>query len=277
MPTAYDATLWEALAGALFFGTGMNLVRYFLMAGTAYAVFHRFLPKRLQHRAVPGRPRRAEQNRRDVLYSASSMFIFGVSLFAMIYLIKAGWTHLYVDIDAYGIWWWCLSIPIMLVIHDTYFYWTHRLMHHRLLFRHVHKVHHLSRDPTPLTSYAFHPLEAIVEAGIGPLILLTMPVHHSAMFVFITIQFSQNVLGHLGYEMYPAWFAKSPLRYVLSTTTHHHQHHQSFTSNFGLYFKVWDRLLGTNHPQYDASLVENTATPLRSSSPESERERAQFA
>jgi len=27
-------------------------------------------------------------------------------------------------------------------------------------------------------------------------------------------------------------------------------HHRYVTCNYGLYFNLWDRLLGTNHPQY---------------------------
>lgn len=267
MPTAYDATFLQALAGAFFFGTFLNLLRYVFMAGTAYTVFHKWLPQRLAHRMVPGTPRKAAQNRRDIAYSMSSMFIFGATLLAMVYAIKAGWTQMYMDFDERGWGWWLASLPIMLVLHDTWFYWTHRLMHHKKLFRAFHKVHHLSRDPTPLTSYAFHPLEAVVEAGIGPVIIFLLPVHHSAMLVFITIQFAQNVMGHLGYEIYPSWFVKSPLRYIFNTTTHHHQHHQTFNHNYGLYFNVWDRLMGTNHPDYETALAKNTEAPLLPASP----------
>ena len=35
-----------------------------------------------------------------------------------------------------------LYVPAMLLWHDTYFYWTHRLLHHPWWLRHVHGVHH---------------------------------------------------------------------------------------------------------------------------------------
>lgn len=31
---------------------------------------------------------------------------------------------------------------VALVVNDTAFYWTHRVMHHRLLYRRFHKKHH---------------------------------------------------------------------------------------------------------------------------------------
>jgi len=39
-------------------------------------------------------------------------------------------------------------------------------MHHKKLFRWFHLVHHQSTNPSPWAAYAFHPLEAVVEAGI---------------------------------------------------------------------------------------------------------------
>jgi lathosterol oxidase len=28
-------------------------------------------------------------------------------------------------------------------------------------------------------------------------------------------------------------------------------HHQYFRGNYGLYFNIWDRMMGTNHPDYE--------------------------
>lgn len=36
----------------------------------------------------------------------------------------------------------------------------------------------------------------------------------------------------------------------MNTSTHHNLHHQQGNYNFGLYFNFWDRMMGTNHPQY---------------------------
>jgi sterol desaturase/sphingolipid hydroxylase (fatty acid hydroxylase superfamily) len=37
--------------------------------------------------------------------------------------------------------------------------------------------------------------------------------------------------------------------------THHALHHEKFGANFGLYFNVWDRLMGTNHRDYECRFV----------------------
>lgn len=246
----------------------VNFTRYLLWAGVAFGVFHFLLRGVLAGRKIAKRPTPAGQNRRDIGYSALSMLTFGSMAFLVFGLKSAGLSQMYTSVEEYGWTWFWLSIPVMLLVHDTWFYWTHRLMHHRRLFGVMHRVHHLSHDPTPWTAYAFHPTEAVVEAAIAPLLMVLMPVHPLALLAFVTIQMTYNVLGHLGYEVYPRWFMRTPLKYVLNTTTHHHQHHQKTNWNFGLYLNVWDRLMGTNHPGYEAAFQANvddqgSAAPLR--------------
>jgi sterol desaturase/sphingolipid hydroxylase (fatty acid hydroxylase superfamily) len=33
-------------------------------------------------------------------------------------------------------------------------------------------------------------------------------------------------------------------------------HHRLVKCNYGLYFNIWDRLMGTNHPDYEKSFNE---------------------
>jgi lathosterol oxidase len=249
-----EGTPLFALATA---AAAMNFLRCLLWAGVAFAVFHFLLRGVLAARKIARRPTLSGQNRRDFGYSALSMAVFGSMAFIIVGMKMLGVSQMYVDIDEHGWTYFWLSIPLMLLIHDAWFYWTHRLMHHKRLFGVMHRVHHLSHDPTPWTAYAFHPTEAFVEALIGPVLVLIMPTHPLALFVFVTVQMTYNVLGHLGYELYPRWFMRTPLRYVLNTTTHHHQHHQKTNCNYGLYFNGWDRLMGTNHPDYEAAFEDN--------------------
>ena len=40
-----------------------------------------------------------------------------------------GWTLIYTDPGQYPLWYLPLSLLLYLLAHDTWFYWTHRLMH----------------------------------------------------------------------------------------------------------------------------------------------------
>ena len=76
--------------------------------------------------------------------------------------------------------------------------------------------------------------------------------------MFMGWQIFNNVLGHTGFEFYPRWMMKGWLRYVLNTPTNHIMHHEKPNGNYGIYFNLWDRIMGTNHPDYDQRLTELT-------------------
>jgi Delta7-sterol 5-desaturase len=182
---------------------------------------------------------------------------------------------MYWRIEDYGWAWFGLSIACTILLHDAYFYWTHRLMHHKRLFPYFHRVHHLSMNPTPWASYAFSPLEALMQAGIFPLAVTVMPLHPFAFLIFMTWQITYNVLGHTGYEFHPRWLMNTPLRHLLNTPTNHVMHHEKMRGNYGIYFNFWDRLMGTNHPDYEARFREVTHREREfSASPSAARQEA---
>jgi lathosterol oxidase len=236
-----------------------ELVWYTLAAATVYLFFYVLFRTRLRHRRASPHDPRAGQIRREVAHSLRSIAVFGVVTLLVLLAARAGWTRLYGRVEQYGWPWFVASIAVMIALHDAYFYWTHRLMHHPRVFRLVHRTHHLSTSPTPWAAYAFGPIEALVQAGIGPLIIFTIPTHGVAFATFMAWQIVFNVFGHCGYEIYPRWFMKTPLRWLINSVTHHAQHHETFRANYGLYFNVWDRLMGTNHPDYHARFEQATA------------------
>jgi sterol desaturase/sphingolipid hydroxylase (fatty acid hydroxylase superfamily) len=145
------------------------------------------------------------------------------------------------------------------VAHDAYFCWTHRLMHHRRLFRTFHLAHHRSRLPTPFAAYAFAPAEAVVQALFLPLFLLAVPMCGWAIFAFLLHMIVRNVIGHSGHEWSPRGTATSRWFGWLTTVTHHDLHHENERGNYGLYFSWWDRLMGTEHPDYRRRFALATA------------------
>jgi sterol desaturase/sphingolipid hydroxylase (fatty acid hydroxylase superfamily) len=63
---------------------------------------------------------------------------------------------------------------------------------------------------------------------------------------------------------------QSPIRFLLNTPTNHIMHHEKMRGNYGLYFNFWDRLMGTNHPDYEHRFEEITSRPAdRASKPDS--------
>jgi sterol desaturase/sphingolipid hydroxylase (fatty acid hydroxylase superfamily) len=227
--------------------------RYLVVAGAAFLGFWVWGRARFSDRLVRGEWAPASAMRREVLYSISTAAIFAAVGTLIFVGTRAGILDLYMDAGAYGWPYWVVSIAVLVILQDAYFYWTHRAMHHPWLFRRVHRVHHLSHNPSPWAAYAFAPPEALVHALFVPLVLLVMPVHQLALFAFLGIMIARNVLGHLGIELFPVWFVHRRRWRWSTTTTHHGLHHARVRTNFGLYFTWWDRAMGTTDPTYEAT------------------------
>ena len=226
-----------------------HLVRYLILAGGAFFFFRvrhwRWAPK-----IQPGKPA-ARELRREILYSLASLAIFALTGVGTYVMTQLGWTRLYFHLAPRGWGYLAFSTGALILAHDTWFYWTHRLMHTRALFPVFHRVHHLSRNPTPWAAFAFHPLEAVVEAGIFPLIVLVLPLHPIAALAWLLYMTGMNVLAHCGFEILPRGFVRHWLFRWHNTSTHHDMHHRFVRCNYGLYYNVWDRLMGTNHERYE--------------------------
>ena len=240
----------------------VDALRYAIPASIAFAVFWVWKWDALAHRRIQARRPSRKAFRREIRYSISTAMIFATVGLGTYHLGRAGILRVYGTIDVHGWPYWFASIALAILIHDAYFYGTHRAMHHPRLFARVHRAHHLSTSPSPWAAYAFGPIEALVSALIVPTILLVVPMHESAIFVFLIYMILMNVIGHLGIELYPRSWVHSRWTRWYSTSTHHNLHHRDFRGNYGLYFTWWDRLLGTEHAQY-----RETFTAVTSRSP----------
>lgn len=253
----------RSLQAATGFAVG-DLVWYALMAGGVWLLFYVLLRSWMRRRKIVPRMPLKRQMAWEVLLSLRSAAIFGLTGGVIVFLALSGVRpRIYRSIEEHGWGWYVLSILLAVVIHDAYFYWTHRLLHHPALFRRFHRTHHLSNNPSPWAAYSFSVGEAIVQAGIGPLLVYTLPMHYSAFVAFMTVQITFNVFGHCGYELFPQRFIRSPAGRLLNSVTHHAMHHEKVHANFGLYFNVWDRLMGTNHPEYEVRFEQTTAAVER--------------
>jgi Delta7-sterol 5-desaturase len=226
--------------------------RYFIVAGLAFTVFYFLRKERIRYKKIQKKFPRKKDYAREIFYSIITISIFALVPLVILHVPKITiHTFFYTDVKKYGWMYFFLAFPLMFIIHDTYFYWTHRLMHHKKLFRLFHLVHHHSTNPSPWAAYAFHPLEALVEAGIFLVFLFTIPIHPIHLLIFFFLMIVYNVYGHLGYELYPKGFNRHWFGKWINTSVNHNQHHQFFKGNYGLYFLWWDRWMHTIHSDYD--------------------------
>jgi lathosterol oxidase len=237
--------------------------RYILIAGGAYLLFYVLFRRQAISRKIQTAFPHFAQMRREIFFSLLSFAVFGGVGVVSYILFQAGLAKIYFRIEQYGSTYFALSVGALILIHDSWFYWTHRLMHWRRLFPLMHRVHHLSRNPTPWASFAFHPTEALVQAAIFPLTSLVLPVHPFAVLLWLLYMTLMNVGGHLGFEILPRGFATHRVFRWHNTTVHHDMHHRHINCNYGLYFNVWDRLMDTNHAHYEEEFDRVTALANR--------------
>jgi len=202
----------------------------------------------LTHRVRPGRyAGLAPQIRREIAWSLLSAGIYGVPAGVVAWgWQRHGWTKIYTDWHAHPLWWLPLSVLVYLVLHDSWFYWTHRWMHFPRAFRIAHAVHHASRPPTAWAAMSFHPIEAVTGAVVIPALVLFIPIHLAALGVVLAIMTLMGITNHMGWEIFPRRFIQSRVGDWLITASHHHRHHEQYQCNFGLYFRFWDHLCGTD-------------------------------
>ncbi len=231
-------------------------LRYVVIAGLAFLLFYTLMPKKFARRKIQALFPKRQDYVREVSHSFFTFLIFaavGVLLASDAVLPH---TQIYTEVAEYGWPYFIVSVLLALVVHDTYFYWTHRLMHHPKLFKLFHLTHHKSTNPSPWAAFAFSPLEAVVEASVILVIAFLLPIHPLAIALFLLLMTVYNVYGHLGYEIYPKWLVSSSVGKWLNTSTNHNMHHKYFKGNYGLYFRFWDEWLHTTHPNYDKTLAK---------------------
>ncbi|BCH35661.1 sterol desaturase [Mesorhizobium sp. L-8-10] len=241
-----------------------DLIRYVAGAGGTFLIVNTLLAGWLARRRIRDIRPDWRQMAREILASLRTVVIFSLVGLAIALAERLGWLAIYDDPLERGLPYFLANLMVLILAHDAWFYWTHKVMHRAGLFRWFHRLHHRSHIPSPWTSYAFDASEAVVNAIYLPLALLLMPTSLLAAFLFTAHMMLRNAIGHCGYEVFPARQDGRPLVDWLTTVTHHDLHHARPRYNFGLYFTWWDRLMGTEDPTYRAAFARAAgATPDR--------------
>jgi sterol desaturase/sphingolipid hydroxylase (fatty acid hydroxylase superfamily) len=150
---------------------------------------------------------------------------------------------------------------------DTWFYWLHRLMHVEPVYTWIHKIHHGSISPNPLTTFSESPLESFVNGGFVPLFTALFTLHSQTMILITPFNVLMGLYVHSGIEFFPRWWNRTWFTKWFITATFHDQHHRFFKGNYGGYTTIWDRICGTVRPTFEADFVKVTTRPIRPAKP----------
>lgn len=186
------------------------------------------------------------QVRKEIKYAVQSMPWISIPTVALFLLEVRGYSRLYDSLDnsAFGLLGVLFSMMSFLFFTDMVIYWIHRILHHKSIYKTLHKPHHKWKVPTPFASHAFHPIDGFMQSLPYHIYPFLFPLHkgvYLGLYIFVNIW---TVSIHDGDYRVP-----QILRNVINGSAHHTDHHLYFECNYGQYFTLWDRLGGSyKHP-----------------------------
>jgi sterol desaturase/sphingolipid hydroxylase (fatty acid hydroxylase superfamily) len=154
-----------------------------------------------------------------------------------------------------GFWIWAVVLLLLApVIHSLHFYFGHRLLHTKLLYRRFHALHHHNVDVGPWSGLSMHPVEHIVYFSTV-VVQWLLALHPINALYQIQLAAFLPALSHSGFEK--VTMGKT---FSLDGGSHfHYLHHKLFECNYGGSLLPLDRLFGTFHDgtvEADAAMRE---------------------
>lgn len=134
-----------------------------------------------------------------------------------------------------------LSPLLFILVSDCCIYFIHRGLHHRSIYRYIHKPHHSYIHTTAFAAFAFHPLDGFLQGVSYQLFVYIFPFHSMIHLVSMScvLLWTINIHDRASFGI-PG----------INGAAHHTVHHTTFKSNYGQYLTLWDKLFGTHRDPF---------------------------
>ena len=145
--------------------------------------------------------------------------------------------------------WFVLVFFLIPFWYSIHFYFIHRLLHWKPLYKIAHSVHHRNVNIGPWSGISMHPIEHVIYLSTV-LIHLVIPSHPIHIFFHLQYAALGPAQGHAGFS-----YLKMKGKDVVALGDFFHQlHHCYFNCNYGSDAVPLDRWLGTYHDGTETSL-----------------------
>jgi ornithine lipid hydroxylase len=147
-----------------------------------------------------------------------------------------------------------LAIAILLIEFGEY--WSHRLHHANKKLWWLHAMHHSSERLYAINNFRFHPLNYVLNFGLGvlPAMLLGMPPE--VLLAYLAISQPVLMLQHANIDLRSSWGNK-----IFSSNELHRWHHSTDNAeanhNYGHAFVIWDHVFGTYKHETEMAYPKN--------------------
>lgn len=182
---------------------------------------------------ISDRPYSREQLWYELRHSLLSIIVFGFSPLPLAFLIRNGQIQTLENTAGNVL----MGILILTLWNEIHFYIVHRIMHLRVLMKHVHAVHHRSVVPSVFSVYSFHPLEAFLLSCVLLTLAPFCPLPTAALMFFPVVSILINFMGHSNYRL----ALKNAPKWLLFATKHN-DHHGKAGREYGFMTNFMDAL-----------------------------------
>lgn len=209
---------------------------YMFSAGISYYAIFVLFPGTLldddDRKVKPG------QVAREIRVSLQGIPVVSALTACMYMLHWYGYGRVYTDVHEYGMAYLAASIVLFLLYTDCLIFWIHYGLHFKPFYEIFHKTHHSFKFPTPWAAIAFNPFDGFFQSLPYHLFTFMFPFYnwaYLAMFVFVQV-WTISIHDRVSY---------ASLDGFINGSAHHRAHHFFFRYNYGQYFTLWDRIMGT--------------------------------
>jgi plant 4alpha-monomethylsterol monooxygenase len=146
---------------------------------------------------------------------------------------------------------------VFVAFNDTLFYWAHRALHHRSIYKYIHKQHHEFKVPIGISSKYANPIEDLIANTIPTIIgPILMGSHAHVIWLWLFIRLLETVDAHSGYS-----FPWSPFHYFSwqGGAERHDFHHSHNVGCYGSFTIFWDWITGTDQQFLEYQARKRTA------------------
>ncbi|KAL4228885.1 Lathosterol oxidase [Mactra antiquata] len=182
-----------------------------------------------------------DQVRLEIIYTCKSVPCMALPTVVLFFMEVRGYSKLYDNVDSkLGLLGVGVSAFTFILFTDSLIYWIHRFLHHKLVYKHIHKDHHKWKIPTPFASHAFHPVDGFLQSVPYHIYPFLFPLHKGLylfLFVFVNVW---TISIHDGDYRVPNIFKP-----FINGSAHHTDHHLFYNYNYGQFFTLWDRIGGS--------------------------------
>lgn len=239
-----------------------------LVAAAALFLIHFVFGPFFARRKIQPKPIEWKQLRYEVLFASLTLGVGVLTQSVLRYLIEHKHATILtdpMDFSVAGLV--AFQFLLYVVLFDIYFYFLHRLMHTDFFYKVLHKYHHITVSPDPITAFSFHPVEGLITGSFILIMAYCFDLHAYSITIVGVFATLNSVMLHSGHEIFPSWWYRGRFSKYYISPTYHDRHHQLYRLNLGAFTNIWDRIFGTMDPDlisyYDGvhARIRTTAVP----------------